>query len=232
MVSTRMANSRPKWLSQVACAAFSPSLPRSGRHGPRPRAPPGRPERRPLPWSIVARTLDELLGGQRSNERLDIDEKQRRGGGARCGDRTRQRVAAEMRRAQGGLCDVLRRRERDVLREREPLEALLEVEPVHTSYRVGRRRRPCAPRPRPPAATEPRTASRRPAAAARRPQRGASPWRPARRPVHSNRGRAARRPLRHASQNRRSWSERTTSSCALTLASVMRPRTTRPWWSV
>ena len=44
-------------VSQIACAAFSPSLPRSGRHGPRPRAPPGRPERRPDPWSIVARIV-------------------------------------------------------------------------------------------------------------------------------------------------------------------------------
>ena len=47
--------------------------------------------------------LDELLGGQRSDERLDIDEQQRRGGGARCGDRTRQRVAAEID-ARSAIC--------------------------------------------------------------------------------------------------------------------------------
>ena len=49
--------------------------------------------------SIVANVIMDA-GSAVRRTRLDIDEQQRRGDGARCGDRTRQRVAAEMRRAQ------------------------------------------------------------------------------------------------------------------------------------
>ena len=103
-------------VSQIASAAFHPH----SREAAATVLGLARPDSRAPSAPLVDRRtyrLDELLGGQRSDERLDIDEQQRRGGGARCGDRTRQRVAAEMRRAQRGLCDLLRRRQRDVLRE-------------------------------------------------------------------------------------------------------------------
>ena len=108
-------------VSQIACAAISPAPAKRPPRSSASRAS-GTAGALSAPWSIVARIVRTRPAV--SARTSGSYHEQRRGDGARCGDRTRQRVAAEMRRAQRGLGDVLRRRQRDVLRERQLLEAL------------------------------------------------------------------------------------------------------------